>query len=119
MPKDGDCDDGERSFVRFFFEFFDEQTRVQMSSVMRTLFDVEVVGGVELPRNRYGFCADLELAKAYVISLVFNCQWQELVVNLIDRLVASVVGLGVCVAVVVQADPMQYGVFCCLLLCVV
>ena len=30
-PKDGGCGDDERALVRFFFEFFDEQTRAQMS----------------------------------------------------------------------------------------
>ena len=108
-PRDGGCGDGERSLVRFFFEFFDTQTRAQMSNVIRTLLDVEVVGDVDLPRQQYGFCADLELAKDYALPLVFNGQRQELVVNLIDRLVASVVGLGVCVEVVVQADPNAVG----------
>ena len=58
-PKDDDYGDGERSLVRFFFEFFDEQTRAQMSNVIRTLLDVEVIGGVELARHQYRFCADL------------------------------------------------------------
>ncbi|MCL2477581.1 hypothetical protein [Candidatus Bathycorpusculum sp.] len=109
VPKDGDCGEDERSLVRFFFEFFDEHTRAQMSNVIRTLLDVEVIGGVELPRHQYRFCADLELSKNYALPLVFNGQRQELVVNLIDRLVASVAGLGVCVEVVVQADPNAAG----------
>jgi len=108
-PKDGGCGDDERALVRFFFEFFDEHTRAQMSNVIRTLLDVEVIGGVELPRHQYRFCADLELAKDYALPLVFNGQRQELAVNLIDRLVASVAGLGVCVEVVVQADSNAVG----------
>jgi hypothetical protein len=108
-PRDGGCGEDERSLVRFFFEFFDTQTRAQMSNVIRTLLDVEVVGDVDLPRQQYDFCADLELAKDYALPLVFNCQRQELVINLIDRLVASVAGLGVCVEVVVQADPNAVG----------
>ena len=108
-PKDGACGEDERSLVRFFFEFFDEHTRAQMSNVIRTLLDVEVIGGVELPRHQYRFCADLELSKNYALPLVFNGQRQELVVNLIDRLVASVAGLGVCVEVVVQADSNAVG----------
>jgi len=108
-PRDSGCGDDERSLVRFFFEFFDEQTRAQMANIIRTLLDVEVIGGVELPRHQYGFCLDLELAKDYALPLVFNGQRQELAVNLIDRLVASVAGLGVCVEVVVQADPNAAG----------
>jgi len=108
-PKDGCCGEDERALVRFFFEFFYEQTRAQMSNVIRTLLDVEVIGGVELARHQYRFCADLELSKDYALPLVFNGQRQERVVNLVDRLVASVAGLGVCVEVVVQADPNAVG----------
>jgi hypothetical protein len=106
-PRDsgGGGDGCERVLVRFFFEFFDEQTRVQMSNVMRTSLDVEVVGGVNPLKHKYCFCADLELAKNYALPLVFNCQRQELAVNLVDRLVASMAGLGVMVEVVAAADP--------------
>ena len=107
-PRDnggGGGDGCERVLVRFFFQFFDEQTRVQMSNVMRTSLDVEVVGGVNPLKHNYLFCADLELAKDYALPLVFNCQRQELVVNLVDRLVASIAGLGVCIEVTVKADP--------------
>ncbi|MCL2642948.1 MAG: hypothetical protein FWD52_05515 [Candidatus Bathyarchaeota archaeon] len=82
-PKDGGCGVDERALVMFFFEFFDEQTRAQMSCIIRALFDVEVIGGVNLLRHQYRFCADLELVKDYVLPLVFNCQRQESVVNLI------------------------------------
>ena len=106
-PKEGSgCgDDGERALVRFFLQFHDEYARVQMTNIIRTLHDVEVVGDVDLPKFQYRFCADLELAKNYALPIVFSCQRQELMVNLIDRLVASTAGLGVCVEVVVKADP--------------
>jgi hypothetical protein len=101
----GGGDGCERVLVRFFFQFFDEQTRVQMSNVMRASLDVEVVGGVNPFKHKYCFCADLALAKDYALPLVFNCQRQELAVNLVDRLVASMAGLGVCVELTVKADP--------------
>ncbi|MCL2292553.1 MAG: hypothetical protein FWC30_05780 [Candidatus Bathyarchaeota archaeon] len=47
----------------------------------------------------------LELAKNYALPIVYSCQRQEFMVNLIDRIVASTAGLGVCVEVVAQADP--------------
>jgi hypothetical protein len=95
----------ERALVRFFLQFADEQTRVQMTNIIRTLLDVEVVGDVDPPKSQYRFCVDLELAKNYALPIVFSCQRQEFMVNLIDRLVASTAGLGVCVEVVAQADP--------------
>jgi len=106
-PRDngGDGGGGERALVRFFFQFSDEQTRVQMSNVMRTLLDVEVVGGANPPKHQYRFCVDLELAKNYALPVVLSGQRQELVVNLVDRLTASMAGLGVCVEVVAKADP--------------
>jgi hypothetical protein len=101
----GDGCGGERALVRFFFQFSDEQTRVQMSNVIRTLLDVEVVGGANPPKHQYRFCVDLELAKNYALPVVLSGQRQELVVNLVDRLTASMAGLGVCVEVVAKADP--------------
>jgi hypothetical protein len=101
-PKEGS---EERSLVRFFFQFFDEPTRVQMSNIIRTLLDVEVIGGANPPKHQYRFCTDLEMTKNYAQPLVFNCQRQELAVNLVDQMVASVAGLGVCIEVVAQADP--------------
>ena len=95
----------ERALVRFFLQFHDEQTRVQMTNIIRTLLDVEIVGEVEPPKTQYRFCVDLELSRNYALPIVFNCQQQELMVNLIDRIVASTAGLGVCVEVVAKADP--------------
>ncbi|MCL1971174.1 MAG: hypothetical protein FWF66_06965 [Candidatus Bathyarchaeota archaeon] len=100
---------GERSLVRFFFEFFDEQTRVQMSNVIRAVLDVEVVGGANPLKHRYCFCADLSLAKNYALPIMFSGQHQELLVNLVDRLVASMAGLGVCLEVTAKADPNAAG----------
>ncbi|MCL2477842.1 hypothetical protein, partial [Candidatus Bathycorpusculum sp.] len=79
--------------------------RVQMTNIIRTLLDVEVVGDVEPPKPQYRFCADLELSKNYALPIVFNGQRPEFMVNLIDRIVASTAGLGVCVEVVAKADP--------------
>ncbi|MDR0461671.1 MAG: hypothetical protein LBH62_09695 [Nitrososphaerota archaeon] len=105
-PRDGSGYGGdERALVRFFLQFSDEPTRVQMTNIIRTLLDVEVIGDVDPPKLQYRFCADLELAKNYALPIVFSCQRQELMVNLIDRLVASTAGLGVCVEVVAKADP--------------
>jgi hypothetical protein len=105
-PREGSGYGGdERALVRFFLQFADEQTRVQMTNIIRTLLDVEVVGDVDPPKTQYRFCADLELAKNYALPIVFSCQRQEFMVNLIDRLVASTAGLGVCIEVVVKADP--------------
>jgi hypothetical protein len=105
-PRDGiGYGSDERALVRFFLQFHDEQTRVQMTNIIRTLLDVEVVGEVDPPKSQYRFCVDLELAKNYALPIVFSCQRQEFMVNLIDRLVASTAGLGVCVEVVAQADP--------------
>ncbi|MCL2643630.1 MAG: hypothetical protein FWD52_09040 [Candidatus Bathyarchaeota archaeon] len=95
----------ERALVRFFLQFYDEYARVQMTNIIRTLLDVEIVGDIEPPKSQYRFCADLELAKNYALPIVYSCQRQEFMVNLIDRLVASTAGLGVCVEVVTQADP--------------
>ncbi|MCL2173257.1 MAG: hypothetical protein FWB84_06430 [Candidatus Bathyarchaeota archaeon] len=47
-PRDGSGYGGdERALVRFFLQFADEQTRVQMTNIIRTLLDVEVVGDVD------------------------------------------------------------------------
>jgi hypothetical protein len=49
---------------------------------------------------------DLELAKNFALPIMFSGQRQELMgVNLVDRLVASMAGLGVCIEVVAKADP--------------
>jgi len=107
-PRDGGGG-GNRSLVRFFLQFFDEPTRVQMSNIIRTVLDVEVVGGADLPKCQYRFCADLELAKNYALPIVFNCSQQGVEVNLVDRLVASAAGLDVCVEVAAKADPNAAG----------
>jgi len=105
-PREGSGYGGdERALVRFFLQFANEQTRVQMTNIIRTLLDVEVVGDVDPPKTQYRFCADLELAKNYALPIVYSCQRQEFIVNLIDRIVASTAGLGVCIEVVVKADP--------------
>ena len=104
-PRDGGCVDDERALVRFFLQFHDEQTRVQMTNIIRTLLDVEVVGEVDPPKPQYPFCADLELSKNYALPIVFNGQRPDLMVNLIDRIVASTAGLGVCIEVIAKADP--------------
>ncbi|MCL2477755.1 hypothetical protein, partial [Candidatus Bathycorpusculum sp.] len=65
-PKEGSCcGSDERALVRFFLQFHDEHARVQMTNIIRTLLDVEVVGDVEPPKPQYRFCADLELSKNY------------------------------------------------------
>ncbi|MCL2359139.1 MAG: hypothetical protein FWC74_05215 [Candidatus Bathyarchaeota archaeon] len=103
-PREGRAG-GERALVRFFLQFSDEQTRVQMTNIIRTLLDVEVIGDVDPLKPQYPFCVDLELAKNYALPIVFSCQRPEVMVNLVDQLVASTAGLGVCVEVVAQADP--------------
>jgi len=70
---------------------------------------VEVVGGANPLKHRYCFCADLALVKNYALPILFNCQRQGLMVNLVDRLVASMAGLGVCIAGVAKADPNAAG----------
>jgi len=103
-PQDG-SEGVERALVRFFLQFSDEQTRVQMTNIIRTFLDVEVVGDIDPPTPQYHFCTDLELSKNYALPIVFKCQRRELMVNLIDRLVATTAGLGVCVEVTAKADP--------------
>jgi hypothetical protein len=104
-PRDGGGGGSNRSLVRFFLHIFDEQNRVQISNIIRTVLDVEVVGGAEPLTQQYRFCADLELAKHYALPVVFNCSQQETGVNLVDRLVASAAGLDMCVEVTARADP--------------
>jgi len=76
-----------------------------MTNIIRTLLDVEIVGDIEPPKHQYRFCVDLELTKNYALPIVYNCQRQEFMVNLIDRIVASTAGLGVCLEVVAKVDP--------------
>jgi hypothetical protein len=92
----------ERVLVRFYFQFYDEQTKVQVSNVIRALLDVEVVS-VDFPvLGTFGVCLDLELAKHCALSIV-NSQ-QESLVNLVDELVASFTGEG-CLEITAVADP--------------
>jgi len=105
-PREGSCcGSDERALVRFFLQLPDDHARVQMTNIIRTLLDVEIVGDIEPPKSQYRFCADLELAKNYALPIVYSCQRPEFMVNLIDRIVASTAGLGVCVEVVAKADP--------------
>ena len=103
----------ERRLVRFFLQFQDEPTKNQMTNIIKTLLDVEVIGETN-PLNQqqqyqggYGFCLDLELAKNYALPIVVgvSSQHQAFAVNLVDRLVASMSGLDLCVEVIAQADP--------------
>ena len=106
----------ERGLVRFFLQFPDEPARKQMTNIIKTLLDVEVVGE-NSPLNQqqhhhqgggFGFCLDLELAKNYALPIMVGGGSQHqgvLGVNLVDRLVASMSGLDVCVEIVAQADP--------------
>lgn len=105
----------ERGLVRFFLQFPDEPTRKQMTNIIKTLLDVEVIGETS-PLNQqhhqwggeFGFCLDLELAKNYALPIMVgggSQSHQVLGVNLVDRLVASMSGLDLCVEVVAQADP--------------
>jgi hypothetical protein len=91
-----------RVLVRFYFQFFDEQIKVQVSNVIRALLDVEVVS-VDFPvLEPFLVCLDLELAKNYALSIV-NSQ-QESPVNLVDELVASFTDEG-CLEITAIADP--------------
>ncbi|MDR2203192.1 MAG: hypothetical protein LBE76_02615, partial [Nitrososphaerota archaeon] len=91
-----------RVLVRFYFQFFDEQIKVQVSNVIRALLDVEVVS-VDFPvLGMFGVCLDLDLAKHYALPIV-NPQ-QELLVNFVDELVASFTGEG-CLEITAVADP--------------
>ena len=92
-----------RVLVRFYFQFFDEQVKVQVSNVIRALLDVEVVS-VDFPvLESFLVCLDLELAKHYALPIV-NPQ-QELQVNLVDELVASFAGAEGCLEITAIADP--------------
>ncbi|MDR0374011.1 MAG: hypothetical protein LBI79_10800 [Nitrososphaerota archaeon] len=96
-----------RVLVRFYFQFYDEQVKVQVSNVIRALLDVEVVS-VDFPvLGPFGVCLDLELAKHYALPIV-NPQ-QELPVNLVDELVASFAGAEGCLEITAGADPNAAG----------
>ncbi|MDR0373009.1 MAG: hypothetical protein LBI79_05580 [Nitrososphaerota archaeon] len=89
--------------VRFFFQFSDEQTKKQMSNIIRALLDVEVASA-NPPELLYAFRLDLELAKNYALPIVSG--QEEMQVNLIDRLTASIItGCDTCLEVTAQADP--------------
>jgi len=93
----------ERVLVRFYFQFFDEQIKVQVSNVIRAFLDVEVVS-VDFPvLGTFGVCLDLEHAKHYALPIV-NFQ-QESLVNLVDELVASFAGTEGCLEITAIADP--------------
>ncbi|MDR0461311.1 MAG: hypothetical protein LBH62_07820 [Nitrososphaerota archaeon] len=97
----------DRRLVRFYLQFSDEPTRKQVSNIIKTLLDVEVVVVAEPSREQYLFSVDLALAKNYALPILWGskgCQ-DKVQVNLIDRLVASLAGLGACVEVTAQADP--------------
>jgi hypothetical protein len=96
-----------RVLVRFYLQFYDEQTKVQVSNVIRALLDVEVVS-VDFPvLGQFRVCLDLELAKHYALPIV-NPQ-QELPVNLVDELVASLAGTETCLEITAVADPNAAG----------
>jgi hypothetical protein len=96
-----------RVLVRFYFQFYDEQIKVQVSNVIRALLDVEVVS-VDFPVfGPFGVCLDLELAKHYALPIV-NPQ-QESLVNLVDELVASFAGAEGCLEITAVADPNAAG----------
>jgi len=93
----------ERVLVRFYLQFYDEPTKVQVSNIIRALLDVEVVS-VDFPvLEPFGVCLDLEHAKNYALPIV-NPQ-QELQVNLVDELVASFAGTEACLEITAIADP--------------
>ena len=93
----------ERVLVRFYLQFYDEQTKLQVSNIIRALLDVEVVS-VDFPvLEPFGVCLDLELAKHYALPIV-NSQ-QEPLVNLVDELVASFAGTETCLEITAVADP--------------
>jgi len=93
----------ERVLVRFYLQFYDDPTKVQVSNVIRALLDVEVVS-VDFPvLESFLVCLDLELAKHYALPIV-NPQ-QELQVNLVDGLVASFAGTEGCLEITAIADP--------------
>ncbi|MCL2288742.1 MAG: hypothetical protein FWC33_06200 [Candidatus Bathyarchaeota archaeon] len=94
----------ERRLVRFYFQFKDEQTRKQMSNVIRALLDVEVVSA-DPPVQQYRFKTDLELAKNYALPIITVDNQAKTQVNLIDRIVASLAGTDACVEVTAIADP--------------
>jgi len=92
----------EPSLIRFYIQLFDEQTKNQMSNIIRTLLDVETVSA-EPPEQAYQFRVELELAKNYALPIV-NYQ-EKKPTNLIDRLTASITGLDTSIEITAQADP--------------
>jgi len=90
-----------RRLVRFFIQFQDEQTKKQMSNIIRALLNVEVVEA-KPPERQYLCNADLELAKNYALPIISFQDKSE--VNLIDRLVATVAGSGIDIEVLAQGD---------------
>jgi hypothetical protein len=93
----------DRRLVRFYFQFKDEPTKKQMSNIIRALLDVEVVAS-DSPAQQYRFRVDLELAKNYALQIIVGSQ-ENIQVNLIDRIVASIAGTDTCVEVTAIADP--------------
>ncbi len=91
-----------RQLVRFFIQFQDKQTKKQMSNIIRTLLNVEIVVA-KPPEKQYQFNVDLELAKNYALPII-NYQ-EKIPVNLIDRMVASVAGSDTGIEIIAQADP--------------
>ncbi|MDR0373104.1 MAG: hypothetical protein LBI79_06060 [Nitrososphaerota archaeon] len=95
----------ERQQVRFYLQFSDEPTRKQMSNIIQTLSDVEVVTATS-PEQHYTVSVDLELAKNYALPIVVvNGQQGKVQVNLIDRIVASIAVADACIEITSQADP--------------
>jgi hypothetical protein len=90
--------------VRFYFQFIDEQTRKQMSNIIRTLIDTEIVTATP-PTQQYRFSVDLELAKNYALPIIFTEGQKETQVNIIDRIVASIAGTNACIEITAIADP--------------
>jgi hypothetical protein len=95
---------GQFHLVRFYFQFIDEQTRKQMSNIIRALIDVEIVAATPLTQQ-YRFSVDLELAKNYALPISIADRQSEAPVNFIDRVVASLAGTNACIEITAIADP--------------
>jgi hypothetical protein len=92
----------ERQRIRFYLQLQDTPVSMQITKIIKALLDVEVVTA-EPPKGSYRVCADLELARNYALPII-NYQ-EKRPVNLIDRLTASMAGLGATLKITAQADP--------------
>ncbi|MCL2135454.1 MAG: hypothetical protein FWH37_07895 [Candidatus Bathyarchaeota archaeon] len=94
----------QHQLVRFYFQFSDEQTRKQMSNIIRALIDVEVVAATP-PTQQYNFSIDLELSKNYALPITNTEKQKDTQANIIDRIVASLAGTDTCIEITTIADP--------------